>query len=256
MKVKFRDDRHQGNEGGILMKNWIDRKDTFDVLDVRKGKGNFLPGILNKARSIETGKGLCVVQTFEPKPLYSAMEELGFDHYTVKADEAEYRTYFFREREGQSSYKKTGDLPLKPTAIVNFKQVDNTLGEITVNFWELIWGKKEPAIDLKIKLLLSLTNAVGAGRMRQATRELVKAYSIGLTVPEMDELFSLLAWNGGIGTFSSEIGPSPLYGAYQMIKTMEEQGKERDEIVQDLMGSYGETNPATGVIAGKPKKEA
>ena len=59
-----------------------------------------------------------------------------------------------------------------------------------------------------MRLLLSLANAVGAGRMRQATRELVKAYIHGLDSAALDDVFELLAWNQGIGYFSSEIGPS------------------------------------------------
>lgn len=237
------------------MKDWKKTKDTFETIDVRNGTGNFLPGLLKKARQMDTGSGLCIVQSFEPIPLYSAMKELGFEHVTEKGAEGEYRAYFFRKEIRESTYRNTGDLPLKPTAIVNFKKIDNILANITVNFWELIWGKENPAIDLKTKLLLSLANAVGAGRIRQATRELVKAYSIGLTVPEMDELFSLIAWNGGIGTFSSEIGPSPLFAAYQMIKDMEDRGKTREEILGVLMENFGENNPAVGVIHRKTQME-
>ncbi|NMX21108.1 hypothetical protein C5S30_01440 [ANME-1 cluster archaeon GoMg4] len=51
------------------------------------------------------------------------------------------------------------------------------------------------------KYLLSLANAVGAGRLRQAIRELVKAYAAGATVAELDDLFSLFVWNQGIGNF-------------------------------------------------------
>ena len=69
----------------------------------------------------------------------------------------------------------------KSTAMLNFKKIDNSLANIAVNFWNLTWGKETPAIDLKTKLLLSLANGVGAGRYRQATRELVKAYSLGVT---------------------------------------------------------------------------
>lgn len=58
---------------------------------------------------------------------------------------------------------------------------------------------------LKTRLLLSLTNAVGAGRMRQATRELVKAH--------------------------------------KTIKNMEKQGKERSEICEMLKEKFGEKNP-------------
>jgi hypothetical protein len=61
------------------------------------------------------------------------------------------------------------NLPLKPTAIVNFKTVDNQLANIDVNSWEYTWSKKNPAIDMKTKLHLSLSNAVGAGRFRQAS---------------------------------------------------------------------------------------
>jgi len=238
-----------------MMKEWKDQVEQFEVIDVRKGKGNFLPGLLKKARQVEIGQGLCIVQSFEPIPLYSALAELGFDHVTEKASEGEYKACFYRKEIRESTYEKTGDLPLKPTAIVNYKRIDNTLANIAVNFWELTWGKDAPAIDLKTKLLLSLSNAVGAGRIRQATRELVKAYSLGLTVPEMDELFSLFAWNGGIGTFSSEIGPSPLFAAYQMVKDMEGRGAGREEILNRLMENFGENNPATGVMAGKIQKE-
>lgn len=133
-------------------------------------------------------------------------------------------------------------MPFKPTAILNYKKIDNDLAITAVDFWQLIWGKENSAIDLKTKLLLSLSNAVGASRFRQATRELVKAYSIGLSVAELDELFSLFAWNQGIGFFSSEIGPSPLFKAYQLIKTCEKQGKSRQEIMKELLLKFGDKN--------------
>jgi len=89
---------------------------------------------------------------------------------------------------------------------------------------------------------------VGAGRLRQATRELVKAYSIGVTVAELDELFSMFVWNGGVGTFASEIGPSSLFGAYQFIKTLEKKGKTRKHIVSELIENFGEKNPEVNVM--------
>ncbi len=80
-------------------------------------------------------------------------------------------------------------------------------------------------------------------RFRQATREMIKAYAIGLTVDELDELFSMLVWNEGIGTFSSEIGPSPLFGAYQLIKRLEKKGKSREDVLRELVEKFGEKNP-------------
>ena len=231
-----------------MSKEWENKKDLFAVVDVRKLTGNFLPGILNKAGQIEVGEGISVIQSFEPIPLYSAMADLGFEHITEKVSDSEYRVYFCRIEQKVVSFRGVGDMPLKPTAILNFKKIDNSLADIVVNFWNLTWGKEKPAIDQKTKLLLSLSNGVGAGRLRQATRELVKAYSIGVTVAELDELFSMFVWNGGVGTFASEIGPSSLFGAYQLIKTLEGKGKAREEVMGELIEKFGEKNPEVNVI--------
>ena len=136
--------------------------------------------------------------------------------------------------------------PLRPTALMNFKKTDSELAKIVGAFWQLIWARKAPAIDQKTRYLLSLANAVGAGRFRQATRELVKAYAIGTTVEELDEVFSLFVWNQGAGTFASEIGPSSLFAAYQMAKEMEGNKASRDEVVEALKKHFGEENPAVG----------
>lgn len=87
---------------------------------------------------------------------------------------------------------------------------------------------------LYTRLLLSLANAVGAGRMRQAMRELLKAYKNGIDSRAFDDVFEQFAWNMGIGFFSSEIAPSPLFQAYKTIKQMEKQGKDREEVNQAL----------------------
>ena len=96
--------------------------------------------------------------------------------------------------------------------------------------------------------VLSLTNAVGAGRMRQAARELVKAYIHGVESAALDDVFELLAWNQGIGFFSSEIGPSALFQAYKLIKNGEKQGKSREDICSALREKFGEKNPEMQVL--------
>ena len=140
-----------------------------------------------------------------------------------------------------SNQKKTAP-PLKPTALMNFKKTDDELAKIIGNFWKLLWNKENPAIDQKTKYLLSLANAVGGHRYRQATRELVKAYADGVTVPELDELFSLFVWNQGAGHFASEIGPSQLFAAYQLIKTLENEGQPRPMVTKQLVEKFGEKN--------------
>lgn len=143
--------------------------------------------------------------------------------------------------------KDKGNPPLRPLALTNFKKTDEELAKIIGHFWKLTWNKENPAIDQKTKYLLSLSNAVGAHRYRQATRELVKAYSIGTTVAELDELFSLFVWNQGAGHFASEIGPSQLFAAYQLIKTLEEQGTDKNLVTEELIKNFGEKNKSVTV---------
>jgi hypothetical protein len=58
-----------------------------------------------------------------------------------------------------------------------------------------------------------------------------------------------LSGTGGVGTFASEIGPSSLFGAYQLIKTLQGQGSTREEIMSELMENFGEQNPEVNVVA-------
>ena len=134
-----------------MKKEWEDKKDSFKIVDVRKLTGNFLPKLLNTAQDIELGGGMCVFQSFEPIPLYSAMASLGFEHLTDKVSDNEYRVYFCRKEKKEAPFPGTGDVPLKPTAMLNFKKIDDSLANIAVNFWNLTWGKETPAIDLKTK---------------------------------------------------------------------------------------------------------
>ena len=230
-----------------MKKEWMEKKDSFEVIDVRKLTSNFLPMILMKAKRKNVGEGLCIIQTFEPKPLYSALEDLGFDYATEKISEREYRAYFYRVKQKDITYESGADMPFKPTAILNYKKIDDMLAENVVNFWELVWEKKDAAIDQKTKLLLSMANAVGASRFRQATRELIKAYSLGVTIAELDEIFTLFAWNQGIGHFSSEIGPSVLFGVYQHIKNREKVGTDKKTIIDEVMEMFEDKNPEVSV---------
>ena len=231
-----------------MTKEWTSKKDSFEVIDVRKLSGNFLPMLLKKGSMMSVGEGICVVQSFEPIPLYTTMADLGFERVTDEVSDNEYRAYFYRVEEKQASLPGGGDVPLKPTAMVNFKKIDDSLADLVVKFWNHIWGNKDSVIDNKVKLLLSLANGVGGGRFRQATRELVKGYAAGVTVAEFDELFAMFVWNQGVGTFASEIGPSPLFAAYLLIKEREQKGVPKADIIKELVESFGEKNPKVGTF--------
>jgi len=219
--------------------DWKDKTDSFKKVDVRGIQGNFFQGLKKQAMDLPVGEGMEVIQSFEPIPLYEVMEGLGYERQTEKKGDAEYHVYFYRTEKKVEEK----DIPMRPAALTNMPLIDEKLGNIAVNFWDLTWNDDNRYLPYETRLLLSLTNAVGAGRMRQATRELVKAYIHGLDSRALDDVFELLAWNQGIGYFSSEIGPSTLFQAYKSIKNMEKQGKERSEICSMLKEKFGEKNP-------------
>jgi len=219
--------------------NWKEKVAEFKTLDVRGIAGNFFPGLKKQAQALPVGQGLEIIQSFEPIPLYDVMEELGYERHVEKAADNEYHVYFFRKEQGEDQ----GDIPMRPAALTNFPMIDENLADIAVNFWDLTWNDTKRHLPYEMRLLLSLTNAVGAGRMRQATRELVKAYIHGLDSAALDDVFELLAWNQGIGYFSSEIGPSTLFAAYKFIKQAEKKGTAREEICAGLREKFGEKNP-------------
>ena len=187
--------------------DWKDKIGTFKKIDVRGIQGNFFQGIKKQAMNTPAGGGLEIVQSFDPIPLYEVMEGLGFEHFTEQKSEAEFHAYFYRV----AVKREEKEIPMRPAALTNMPLIDGKLGNIAVNFWNLTWNDAGRYLPYETRLLLSLTNAVGAGRMRQATRELVKAYIHGLDSRALDDVFELLAWNQGIGYFSSEIGPSTLF---------------------------------------------
>ena len=224
--------------------NWHSKAADFKKIDVRGIQGNFFEGIRKQAARTEVGSGLEIVQSFEPIPLYEMMEGLGFEHYTEQTSGNEFHAYFYRTEQKQDN----GDIPMRPAALTNMPLIDEELGKVAVQFWDLTWNDRKRYLPYEMRLLLSLTNAVGAGRMRQATRELVKAYIHGLDSAAFDDVFELLAWNQGIGYFSSEIGPSTLFAAYKTIKNMENKGKTRTEIADVLKEKFGEKNPDVKVM--------
>lgn len=58
--------------------------------------------------------------------------------------------------------------------------------------------------------------------------------------------FWKLTWNQGAGHFASEIGPSPLFAAYQLIKKLEAEQVARPSVLKQLTERFGEKNSAVG----------
>lgn len=223
---------------------WKDKVEGFKKVDVRGVVGNFFPGLKKQASEVPEGEGITIIQTFDPIPLYEVMVDMGFEHHTEKLGNSEFHAHFYRA----IVKKEEKDIPMRPAALTNMPMIDEDLGKVAVEFWDLTWNDSRRHLPQETRLLLSMSNAVGAGRMRQATRELVKGYIYGIESAAFDDVFELFAWNQGIGYFSSEIGPSTLFTAYKTIKQMEKQGKDRGEIVEVLKEKFGEKNPDVKVV--------
>ena len=142
--------------------NWKNKAQGFQTVDVRHIQGSFFEGLRKRAEALEVGEGLHIIQTFEPHPLYAVMEGLGYEHHIEQRGEAEFHVWFCRveKKEGDSS------APFKPLALLNYPMIDKKLGQIAVDFWETTWQSEKRVLPYETRLLLSLTNAVGAGRMR------------------------------------------------------------------------------------------
>ncbi|MGP1575952.1 MAG: DUF2249 domain-containing protein [Treponema sp.] len=224
--------------------DWKDKTGTFKKIDVRNVQGNFFPALKKQAEEVLVGNGLEIIQSFEPIPLYAVMDNLGYERHTEQTDAHEFHAYFYRIEVKTDD----GSIPMRPAALTNFPLIDKELGSLAVRFWDVTWNDAHRHLPYETRLLLSLTNAVGAGRMRQATRELVKVYAAGIDSAALDDVFELLAWNQGIGFFSSEIGPSTLFKAYKVIKQQEEKGVPREKIIEHLRENFGEKNPDVQVL--------
>ncbi len=226
---------------------WMNKKDEFEIVDVRQLRGNFLPMIQKKAAALKVGQGLRVIQSFEPLPLYVVLSEMGFERETVQVSADEYQAYFYKAAAPSSDRPQVP--PLQPLGVLKFKQVDPLIADQLMKVWERIYQREGAAIEQKNLYLIAFGVGIGAGRMRQATRELVKAYAAGATVEELDEVFALLIWLEGASTFVSEISTSAAFNAYELVKKMEGQGKERGVILAALMEKFGERNPGVGIFA-------
>ena len=113
-------------------KNWKDKAQEFQTIDVRYIQGSFFEGLKKRAEALEVGEGLHIIQTFEPHPLYTVMEGLGFEHHTEQRGEAKFHVWFYRVKKKEDD----NSAPFKPLALLNYPMIDEKLGQIAVDFWE------------------------------------------------------------------------------------------------------------------------
>ena len=76
---------------------WKERKENFEVLDVRKMTTDPFDVILKKAYSTEDDNGFVLIQRFEPHPMISMLSEMDFEHVTEQKAATEFWIYFHKK---------------------------------------------------------------------------------------------------------------------------------------------------------------
>ncbi len=77
---------------------WQERKDEFDVLDVRAFTSDPFDVIIKKSYEVEEDSGFVLVQRFEPHPMINMLAEMGFEHLTVPKAANEFWIYFHKKK--------------------------------------------------------------------------------------------------------------------------------------------------------------
>jgi len=88
---------------------WQDRKESFEILEVRSMKSDPFDIILKKAYEVEEDSGFMLIQKFEPIPMISMLEEMGFDYLTEKKGIFEYWVYFHKKISEDSEDELSSD---------------------------------------------------------------------------------------------------------------------------------------------------
>ena len=154
-----------------MFEDWKTKTQEFKTIDVRGIQGNFFPGIKKQALQLNIGQGLEIIQSFEPHPLYAALEALGFEHHTERTGENEFHAYFYRTE----NKDEKENAPFKPLALLNYPVIDEGLGSVAADFWNLTWNDEKRYLHTASTLFSSVVCAGQKGH--RAERYRARPYS-------------------------------------------------------------------------------
>ena len=96
--------------------HWYDRKEDFDILDVRHMTTDPFDIIIKKAYETEEDDGFRLIQRFEPIPIINMLSEMGFEHYSEIISEQEVHVFFHKKLIERDADEK--DDKKKPDVII------------------------------------------------------------------------------------------------------------------------------------------
>ncbi|MEA3317112.1 MAG: ferredoxin [Bacteroidota bacterium] len=88
---------------------WQERKDDFDILDVRTMTSDPFDIILKKAYETKDDYGFILVQNFEPIPIINMLSEMDFEHISEQNTNGYFKIYFHKKiKENQGNEESSG----------------------------------------------------------------------------------------------------------------------------------------------------
>lgn len=93
----------------VVEENWLDKKESFEIVDVRGWKEDPFSELIKKANETPQGEGFRLIQIFTPTPLINMIEPLGFETFVEEKGTFEHHIYFYRTRAVQAKKKIAGD---------------------------------------------------------------------------------------------------------------------------------------------------
>ncbi len=78
-------------------KSWLERKDEFDILDVRTMTADPFDIIIKRSYEIEEDGGFILIQRFKPAPMINMLSEMGFESTTELKKPGEVWVYFHKK---------------------------------------------------------------------------------------------------------------------------------------------------------------
>lgn len=94
-------------------KNWLDKRESFEIVDVRGWKEDPFSALIKRANDTPVGDGFRLIQIFTPTPLINMIEPLGFETFVEEKGTFEHHIYFYRTHQPKAVKKIKGDrIPL------------------------------------------------------------------------------------------------------------------------------------------------
>ncbi len=89
--------------------NWLDKKDEFEIIDVRRWREDPFSELIKLANETPQGEGFRLIQKFVPTPLINMIEPLGYETHVEQKGMFEHHIYFYRKEAAKTKKRIVGD---------------------------------------------------------------------------------------------------------------------------------------------------